>query len=83
MMHRRREHAADDEYVDLFFAVTRWSGIPSIAEPAKCTELVWADLDDLPGDIIDYVAVALRALRAGHRLAIFGWTDRASRSGGV
>jgi hypothetical protein len=78
VLHRRRERAEDDEYVDLFFDVARWSGIVVIAEPAKCTELVWADLDDLPGDIVDYVAVALLALRAGDSLATFGWDDRPS-----
>lgn len=44
-----------------------------IAEPAKCTELVWADLDYLPGDIVDYVAGALVAVRAGQSLTTFGW----------
>jgi 8-oxo-dGTP diphosphatase len=73
VLHRRRERAQDDEYVDLFFAVSRWSGTPLIAEPAKCTELVWADPDDLPRDVVDYVAVAIRALQAKQSLATFGW----------
>jgi 8-oxo-dGTP diphosphatase len=73
VLHRRREHPQDDEYVDLFFMVTGWSGTPWAAEPAKCTELRWADPDDLPGDVVDYVAVALRALRAEQRLVTFGW----------
>lgn len=73
VLHRRREQAQDDEYVDLFFAVTGWSGVPSISEPSKCTELVWTDLDDLPWDVVDYVAVALRAFQAGERLVTFGW----------
>ena len=73
VLHRRSERAQDDEYVDLFFAVSRWSGTPLIAEPAKCTQVVWADPDDLPGDVVDYVAVALRALQAKRSLATFGW----------
>ena len=73
VLHRRREGPEGDEYVDLFFAVSRWSGTPLVAEPAKCTELVWADPDDLPGDVVDYAAVALRALQAKRSLATFGW----------
>ena len=73
VLHRRRQGPEDDEYVDLFFAVSRWSGTPLVAEPAKCTELVWADPDDLPRDVIDYVAVALRALQAKRSLTTIGW----------
>jgi 8-oxo-dGTP diphosphatase len=73
VFHRRREHPQGDEYVDLFFTVSRWTGTPLIAEPAKCTELVWADLDDLPGDVVDYVSCALSALRAEQSLVTFGW----------
>ena len=64
VMHRRRESPGDDEYVDLFFEVTRWAGEPAIGEPEKCSELVWVPVDDpadLPADVVDYIAVALKA----------------------
>lgn len=68
VMHRRRETTADDEYVDLFFDVARWSGEPAIGEPHKCGELVWAE--EIPDDTVDYIAVALRS-QSG--LVVHGW----------
>lgn len=47
LMHRCAESPIDSEYLDLVFTVGRWTSLPSIGEPAKCTELVWADLDGL------------------------------------
>jgi 8-oxo-dGTP pyrophosphatase MutT (NUDIX family) len=71
VMHRRPETPGGDEYVDLFFEVSRWAGEPVIGEPHKCGELVWAHAEDLPGDVVDYVGVALRS--AGGGLVIHGW----------
>lgn len=70
VMHRRRETPGDDEYVDLFFEVRQWAGEPRIGEPDKCAELVWASPDELPGDVVDYIAVALRG-EGG--LVMHGW----------
>ena len=72
VMHRRRETPGDDEYVDLFFEVDEWVGEPVIREPHKCGELVWASTDELPGDVVDYIGVALRS--AGG-LVTHGWGD--------
>ena len=72
VMHRRRETPGDDEYVDLFFEVTRWVGEPAIGEPEKCSELVWVSQRELPDDVVDYIAVALKA-EGG--LVIHGWGD--------
>lgn len=73
VLHRPREHPTADEYIDLFFSVAAWIGTPSIAEPTKCTELLWSSIDHLPGDIIDYVAVALDAIEQERPLILFGW----------
>jgi len=70
VMHRRRETPADDEYVDLFFEVREWAGEPVIGEPEKCSELVFARPMELPADVVDYIAVALRA-KGG--LIAHGW----------
>ena len=40
----------DDERVDFFFQVRNWSGEPFNAEPEKCDELRWADLDCPAGE---------------------------------
>jgi 8-oxo-dGTP pyrophosphatase MutT (NUDIX family) len=70
VMHRRRESADDHEYLDLFFEVAEWTGEPVIGEPEKCSELVWVCPRELPADVVDYIAVALKA-KGG--LVIHGW----------
>lgn len=72
--HRAPESADDPEYVDLFFSVGRWTGMPSVGEPAKCSELVWADTHDLPHDVLGYVRRALVAAPAGEPLVLDGWS---------
>ena len=73
VLHRAAETPDDNEYLDLFFTVGRWSGAPSIGEPDKCSELVWAPRDDLPADIVDYVSLGLQAIHAGEPLLTLGW----------
>lgn len=64
---------SDDERVDFFFLVQKWIGEPFNAEPEKCDELRWADVDDLPNNIIPYVARAIENFRAGIPFEEFGW----------
>lgn len=73
VVHTAAEHAADREYLHLFFTVDGWDGTPVVAEPATCSELVWADRTDLPADVIDHVAAALDAADRGQRLLLHGW----------
>ncbi|MET7421104.1 NUDIX domain-containing protein [Dactylosporangium sp. NPDC005555] len=73
LLHSAPEDADDSEYFHLFFTVGRWSGEPVIGEPAKCSELRWADPAALPPDVVDYVADALAAVARGETLALRGW----------
>ncbi len=73
VLHSQAEDENDSEYLHLFFRVARWAGQPVIAEPDKCTELLWAELDRLPADTVDYVVRALAALRSREPLVLFGW----------
>ena len=73
VLHSRAEDENDSEYLHFFFRVAGWAGTPVITEPDKCTELVWADPDELPADTVDYVARALNALRDKEPLVLFGW----------
>jgi 8-oxo-dGTP diphosphatase len=63
----------NDERVDFFFHVQNWSGEPVNAEPGKCDELLWADLDALPENTVPYVRRALENFRAGIPFEEFGW----------
>lgn len=48
-----------EERVDFFVVVNQWEGEPFNAEPDKCDELRWVDVNALPTNIIPYVKQAL------------------------
>ena len=61
VMHR----IEDDERVDFFFQAATWTGEPFNAEPEKCDDLRWFDLNQLPVNTVPYVRQALRNHLAG------------------
>jgi mutator protein MutT len=70
VMHRI-EGGVEDERVDFFVHVHPWSGEPFNAEPDKCDELCWADVDQLPENVVPYVRQALKNHLAGIRFDEF------------
>jgi len=69
VMHR----IEDDERVDFFLHVRSWNGEPVNAEPDKCDELRWVDVNDLPENTIPYVRRAIQNHRTGIKFDEFGW----------
>jgi 8-oxo-dGTP diphosphatase len=63
--------------IDIFFSTMIWDGTPQIREPAKCTELVWADPASLPDDTLDYVGQALANAGNGVHFHEHGWIPAA------
>src|SRR5512141_897243 len=61
VMHRIEE----EERVDFFVHVRQWQGEPFNAEPDKCDDLRWVDIDQLPANTVAYVRQALRNHLAG------------------
>ena len=61
VMHRMEE----EERVDFFIHVNRWPGEPFNAEPDKCDDLRWADIHQLPVNIVPYIRRALENHHAG------------------
>ena len=43
-----------EPYIDYYFEISKYQGIPSIVEQDKCDELIWADINDLPNPFINY-----------------------------
>ncbi|RNB60051.1 NUDIX domain-containing protein [Brevibacillus gelatini] len=76
VMHRR----SSDERIDFFVAATSWQGEIVNAEPHKCDELVWVDLDQLPDNVIPYVRKAISNYRKGKWFDSFGWEQPAAFS---
>jgi 8-oxo-dGTP diphosphatase len=71
-MHRRTGEPGH-ERVDFFVVARGWRGDPTNREPAKCSELVWAPIDDLPADTIPYVRQAIEGWRRGVPFSSWGW----------
>ena len=43
-----------EPYIDYYFEISKYQGVPSIVEQDKCDELIWADINDLPSPFINY-----------------------------
>lgn len=64
-----------DERVDFFVHIKHWEGEPFNAEPEKCDELSWWDLNALPENTIPYVRKAITNYREGIPFDEFGWEN--------
>jgi 8-oxo-dGTP diphosphatase len=71
VMHRM-EGDKEDERVDFFVHVHQWQGEPFNAEPEKCDDVRWVDLDQFPGNMVPYVRQALENHLAGLAFDEFG-----------
>ena len=69
VMHRTE----DDERVDFFVHVRQWLGEPFNAEPDKCDDLCWVDVNTLPANMVPYVRRALENHLNNTRFDQFGW----------
>ena len=56
-----------------FFEASSWHGEARNAEPDKCSEIVWASLEDLPEDIIPYQREAIIHALNGNIFSCRGW----------
>ena len=43
-----------EPYIDYYFEIHKYSGVPKIVEEDKCDELLWADINNLPKPFINY-----------------------------
>ena len=54
-----------EQRVDFFLTTNRWSGLPRIREPGKCSELRWCRPSALPEPMVPHEEEVLRRLAAG------------------
>jgi 8-oxo-dGTP diphosphatase len=59
--------------VAFFFTVRQWEGAPENREPHKCSDLRWAPLHALPGNLVDYCRSALADITDGKPFSLYGW----------
>ena len=43
-----------ESYIDYYFEIKKYNGIPKIMENNKCEELIWSKVNDLPSPFINY-----------------------------
>jgi mutator protein MutT len=70
IMHRK---TPEREYVDAYFIVSDWTGIPQNLEPGKCDDLSWFSVDNLPENTIPYVRQAIENSLKSIPYSEFGW----------
>ncbi|NMP23711.1 NUDIX hydrolase [Sulfobacillus harzensis] len=67
---------SDSERVDFFFGCSRREGLVANCEPAKCDELRWCDVHDLPRNVVPYVREAIALFGERERwFGEFGWDE--------
>jgi len=72
VLHNR--HLDDtDVYVNIFLNVTKWEGEIFNAEPEKCDDLSWFDMEHLPENTINYIRFTLDAIEEGRNFGQFGF----------
>lgn len=70
--HRLAEEG-DHERLNLFFIAKKWIGKVRNAEPHKCSELLWADKDSLPDNLVPEVKYFLKHFAARQTYGDFGF----------
>ena len=62
-------------YVNIFLNVSKWDGEIFNAEPEKCDNLSWFDMEDLPENTIDYLRFTLDEIEEGKNFGQFGFEN--------
>ena len=57
-------------YFDVYFEIAKYKGDIKINEPNKCSELIWASLDKLPSDMIDFEKEAINNNLKGIKFSV-------------
>jgi ADP-ribose pyrophosphatase YjhB (NUDIX family) len=73
LIHVMHRHCGDHERVDFFFSTAQWEGKPRNAEPNKCGEVAWFNINDLPENIIEYYAHMFNEVEKGGLISYYGW----------
>ena len=66
---------SEDERIDFFLVVKRWTGEITNKEPHKCDDMGWFELSKLPANTIPYVRQAIDCTFKKKPYSEFGWTE--------
>ncbi len=60
-------------WVDWYFICRKWEETPINAEPHKCSEVTWFDINNLPENTIPYVKEAIHLSLKGIPYSEWTW----------
>jgi 8-oxo-dGTP diphosphatase len=72
-LHRISDIPVRHERIDLFFEADTWEGEVVNAEPTKCSELAWVEINKLPTNIVPEVKQALQNIDQGEPYSEFNF----------
>jgi mutator protein MutT len=58
-------HHYQADHVQLFFATKSYEGTPTVCEPDECGGLIWANVEALPDNTIEYVKNVIKCIEQG------------------
>ena len=67
---------SDSEYLLITFSTKVYTGIPSIEEPDKCSELDWFDINNLPKEIAENRKIMINNYLYNNNYSEFGFQYR-------
>ncbi|RYE06584.1 MAG: NUDIX domain-containing protein [Rickettsiaceae bacterium] len=68
-----RTSADEIGYIDFFFIAKNWPDTILNLEPEKCKELKFFPLDNLPLNMVPYIAQAIKCFKQKISQSIYGW----------
>jgi hypothetical protein len=73
LMHRNSGNNEHNERVDVFFTAKKWEGQIFNAEPYRCDDLSWFELDNLPENTCGFVLTAIDKIKGQIFYSEYGW----------
>lgn len=71
--HVCHRHDDNSDWIDILFEVSQWQGEVVNAEPEKCEEIAWLDMNNLPDNMVPAVRYCLEAIARGEQFSEYGW----------
>lgn len=65
-----RKNKSLSPYYDVYFEISKYEGEIIINEPEKCSELLWADINNLPTDMIEFEKEAINNNLKGIKFSV-------------
>lgn len=65
-----RKNKSLPPYYDVYFEISNYYGKITINEPEKCSELIWADINNLPTDMITFEKEAINNNLKGIKFSV-------------